>query len=163
MKKVILFADVGGHEDQQYYHVGDEAMLYESYRWYRDKHPAYALTVFSWFPTHSDMECTEAAHLRWPTGKGFSYFPLLMAKALILKLLGKSYFSKDELAVVATIQHHDRLHFTGGGNLSSQFRPWLYYCFFVLFVAKLFHKEIILTSQTIGPLTGIDRLSAVFF
>lgn len=163
MKKIILFADVGGHEDQQYYHVGDEAMLYESYRWYKNNHPTYALTVFSWFPTHSDLQCTETPHLHWPKDKGFSYFPLLMAKLLIWKILGKSYFSKTELSLITVIQNHDRLHFTGGGNLSSQFRPWLYYCFFVLFVAKLLRKEIIVTSQTIGPLTGIDRLSAVFF
>lgn len=163
MKKIILFADVGGHEDQQYYHVGDEAMLYETHRWYRKYHPAYTLTVFSWFPTHSDMRCTEVPHLRWPKGRGSTYFLLLITKTLLWRLLDKSYFSKTELAVVTTIQQHDRIHFTGGGNLSSQFRPWLYYCFFVLFVAKLLRKEIIVTSQTIGPLTGIDRLSAVFF
>lgn len=163
MKKIILFADVGGHEDQQYYHVGDEAMLYECYRWYRKNHPSYGLTVLSWFPTHSDLQCVEEPHLHWPKGRGFFYFWSLMIKAIIWKIIGKSYFSKEELSLVTTIKQYDRLHFTGGGNLSSKFRPWLYYCFFVLFVAKLLHKEIIVTSQTIGPLTGVDRFSSVFF
>lgn len=160
MKKILLFADVGGHEYEAYYHAGDEAMLSETYRWYRQAHPTWQLSMLSWFPTHDSLECQELPHLHWDTKQSHLYFPLLLIKLIAWKITGKSFFSTAEFALIETIRKNDRIHFTGGGNLSSQFRQWLYYSFFVIIAAKMYGKEIILTSQTIGPIIGVDRIFA---
>lgn len=161
MKKILLFADIGGHEYQKYYHVGDEAMFYETYRWYKSNHPTYKLTALSWFTTHQNLDLIEKPHLHWST-YSYTYFPLLLITFIVFKITSISFFSSEEMALVKTIQQQDRIHFCGGGNLSSTFRQWLYYCFFVIIVAKFSRTEIILTSQTIGPITGIDRLFSLF-
>lgn len=159
MKKVLLFADIGGHGHRSYYHVGDEAMFIETYSWYKKTHPSWQLSTLSWSLTHTHLELKEQLHLFWKK-PGIIYFPLLLIKLLIWKLFSLSLFSIQELALVKTIEDQDRIHFTGGGNLSSQFRPWLYYCFFIMIAAKYSDKEILLTSQTIGPIKGIDQLFA---
>jgi polysaccharide pyruvyl transferase WcaK-like protein len=155
MKKVLLFADVGGHDHNQYYHVGDEAMMYETYRWYRKNHPDWRINLLSWFPTHKSLKVTEFPHLLWKS-PSYTYFPLLLIRFFLYQFFGMSRFSPEELSLVQTIQDQDRIHFSGGGNLSSQFRPWLYYALFIIIVAKFSKKEILLTSQTIGPISGID-------
>lgn len=159
MYKILLFADIGGHQSQEYYHVGDEAMWYETVRWYRHHRPSWQVSTFSWFATHTRLNIPEFPHLHWPSGKPWYFFQLL-GKLLLWRTTQYSPFSATELALVQTIAQHDRLHFTGGGNLSSLFRPWLYYCLFVLITARSLGKEVILTSQTVGPITGIDRVFA---
>lgn len=166
MKKILLFADIGGHEEENYYHVGDEAMFYETYRWYKTNHPRWKLTAASWTIAHSNLDIHETRHLSRPKInskllKKF-YFPSLFIKFLLHLLTNINLFSPSEYQLIMSIKKQDRIHFTGGGNLSSQFRPWLYYSFFVLFVARSFSKQILLTSQTIGPISGIDKLLANF-
>lgn len=162
MKKILLFADIGGHEYQQYYHVGDEAMWNETYRWYKKNHPQWQISTFSWLATHANFKLAEYSHLHWPTQHSKRYFPLLIGKYLLWYSLRLNYFSRTEFLYVRAIETHDRLHFTGGGNLSSQFRPWMYSCFFTIFVAALSRREVLLTSQTLGPFTGIDQVVAAF-
>lgn len=162
MKKVLLFADIGGHEYEKYYHAGDEAMLYETSRWYKKNHPNWELTLLSWFPIHSKLAIPEKPHLHWSKKRSYLYFPLLCAKLFCWKIAKISFFSSSESSLIETLQHHDRIHFTGGGNLSTQFRQWMYYSFFVILTAKLLKKEILLTSQTLGPITGIDKIFAFF-
>lgn len=163
MKKVLLFADIGGHDTQQYYHVGDEAMFFETYRWYQKNHPDWSIQALTWFPSQGRLKLTEVPHLHWQKNWSSLYFPLLCAKVLCSKLLRISFFTPQEQRLVSTIKSVDQVHFTGGGNISSQFRQWLYYCFFVIVTARLYNKQILLTSQTIGPITGIDKLFAFFF
>lgn len=162
MKKILLFADVGGHEYEEYYHVGDEAMLYETYSWYKKQHPDWQLSVVSWFKTHHAFDAVEIPHLHWRQKGSALYFPQLVFKLFCWKVLRTSLFNQTELTLVKHIAEQDRIHFTGGGNLSSQFRPWLYYCFFVILVARLNGVHVVLTSQTIGPIAGVDYIFSFF-
>lgn len=162
MNHTLLFADIGGHEHDQYYHVGDEAMWYETYRWYRENKPDWKLTTCSWFAIHQSLDVHEVPHLHWPSLQSSLYFPKLLLKLAAWRLLGWELFSKRELEFVQTVIRHQRIHFTGGGNLSSQFRHWLYYCFFVIILARTYGLKVILTSQTIGPFRGVDRVFAFF-
>lgn len=163
MKKVLLVADIGGHDKEAYYHVGDEAMFYETYRWYRRYRPEVALTALSWLPTHEELEIAEHPHLLWRKTQSQLYFGQLLLNLFFLRLFSKNIFSPSEAALVSVIRQQDIIHFSGGGNLSSSFRQWLYYCFFIIATARLFGKKVILTSQTIGPLTGLDWWFGVFF
>lgn len=162
MKKILLFADIGGHEYQQYYHVGDEAMFLQTYYWYKQAHPSWQLSAFSWFKTHQDLDIREYHHLHW-SKESYRYFPILVLKFFCWRLTGFSLYSKEEKDCIKAIQIHDRVHLTGGGNISSEFRQWLYYCFFIFLIAKFFKKEIILTSQTLGPFNMIDGFMAALF
>lgn len=162
MKKILLFADVGGHDKKKFYHVGDEAMFYVTYRWYKNEHPKTELTLFSWHKTHKKLDITEELHLNW-SKKTYIYFPLLLAKVFIYRFLKLSFFTDNEFHFVNIIKKQDRIHFCGGGNLSSKFRSWLYYSFIVIAIAKLYKKQIILTSQTIGPIHKIDWLCSFIF
>lgn len=151
--KVLLFADSGG----KYYHVGDEAMLYETLKWYKKNYPKARIIILS-------KSSREFPHLNWPAKRIINrgYFLILAIKTLLWRFLNKNYFNREEFNFVNQIKNHDRIHFTGGGNITSLFTPWLYYSFFVIFVSWLLRKQAILTSQTIGPIWGIDRVFALF-
>lgn len=162
MKNVLLFADIGGHEHELYYHVGDEAMFYETYRWYKKNDFNWKTSAFTWFE-QSKISAAFYRHLTWNKKPSWLYFLILTAKLFLYRITKISFFTKDEFSFIKTIEECNRIHFTGGGNLSSNFKRWLYYCFFVLLTARVFSKEIILTSQTIGPFTGIDKLFVPIF
>jgi polysaccharide pyruvyl transferase WcaK-like protein len=111
------------------------------------------------------MQVNEVINLPWPDdhSKARSYFIKLIVKTIIWKITKKSLFAPKELEFVQLIKDQDRVHFTGGGNLTSLFAHWVYYSFFIIFIAWLYKKEIILTSQTIGPFSGIDRILVPLF
>lgn len=148
---VLLFADVGGREG--FYHVGDEAMLEVTHAWYRKNYPKCKITILSKTPL-------KPQHLNWPIDRFINrgYFFIMSFKTLIWRLLKINIFSKKEFNFIKLVNNADRIHFTGGGNITSLFTPWLYYSLFVIFLGWLLNKQIILTSQTIGPFWGIDRL-----
>jgi polysaccharide pyruvyl transferase WcaK-like protein len=162
--KVLLFANVGG-SPEGFYHVGDEAMFFETYRIYKKTLPKAKLTVLSSYPSHGHLDVNELVNLQWPDDhqKSRLYFFKLIAKTLVWKIVKISLFTSEELAFIKLIRDQDRIHFTGGGNLTSLFAHWLYYCFFIIFLGWLFKREVILTSQTIGPFKKIDYLSVFLF
>ncbi|MCL4208056.1 polysaccharide pyruvyl transferase family protein [Patescibacteria group bacterium] len=155
MKKILLFADIGGHEQERYYHVGDEAMFYETYLWYKDNHPDWEISALTWFK-NNDHYINFAPHLLWSQRPSWAFFLFFVVKVFIYKVFNLSLLSASEFSWLSTVISNDVIHFTGGGNLSSNFRKWLYYCFLVLLIAKVFNKKVILTSQTIGPFNKID-------
>lgn len=161
---VLLFANVGT-DWHGFYHVGDEAMFYETVQWYRKLKPTAKLSAFVSLPSHHHLGITEYIGLPWPDNNGpaaRAYCLKLMCKAVVLKFSGVSIFSHEQYDFIQHIRSQERVHFTGGGNITSLFVPWLYYSFLVIFIAWLYGKEVILASQTIGPLRGIDRVAAFF-
>ncbi len=161
-RKILFVADIGGHRELQYYHVGDEAMFLETYRWYKQHHSQWTMSAFSWHKMHTKLDVLEVPHLHWHKKTS-----RVLLKLSVLYLLWKctriSFLQTHELEFISTIEKQDRIHFTGGGNLSSLFRPWLYYCFFILLVAKCSKIPVLLTSQTLGPFRGVDRFFAACF
>lgn len=163
MKKILLFADIGGHEQQRYYHVGDEAMFYETYLWYKNNHPDWKFSALTW-SEKQDRYLNFQPHLFWSQKPSWLFFLFFIVKVFIYKVFNLSLFSTSEFAWFSTVINNDVIHFTGGGNLSSNFRKWLYYCFLVLLITKVFNKKVILTSQTIGPFNKIDlQIAKVLF
>lgn len=159
--KVLLFANIGGSE-MGFYHAGDESMFFETYRLYRKHFPSALITVLSSYPSHAYLKINELVNLRFPEKNNAAriYFIKFAIKVFIWKATKKQYFHPEQFTFVKTINQQDRIHFTGGGNITSLFVHWLYYSLFIIFLGWILKKDIVLTSQTIGPFTGIDRLSA---
>lgn len=86
-----------------------------------------------------------------------------MFKVLILKLFKINVLNHTEDDFVRIVKGYDNIHFCGGGNFYSIYVPWLYYAFFIIFLGWLEKKPLILTSQTIGPFYGIDKVVASLF
>lgn len=157
--KVLLFANVGGGS-AGFYHVGDEAMLYQEYLRYTKNRQVNTIGIVSSSYSHQHLNCQEHLNLPWPTdpGQAQKYWFTLLIKSIIYALTKKSLYTEEQLAFVAAIEKYDRIHFSGGGNLTSVFSWWLYYSLFIISTGWLLGKEVILTSQTIGPFTFIDTL-----
>lgn len=162
--KVLLFANVGGGS-AGFYHVGDEAMLYQCYLEYRKNQSASTIGIISSSYSHQHLSCNEHLNLPWPQkeNKARWYWFTLLIKTIIYVTTKKSLYSKEQLDFVRMMEQYDRIHFPGGGNLTSIFSWWLYYSLFIILTGWLLKKEIILTSQTIGPFTLVDRLCATPF
>lgn len=154
---VLLFANVGTNESG-FYHAGDEAMFYQVYRWYRQHFSTAHLTVFSSVPSHPHLQIEEHYGMPWLSRQQFFK---LVVKTLKWKLTGQkslAAFSAPEQHFIQVVSQQDRIHFTGGGNITSLFHHWLYYSLFLIFLGRLLGKEVILSSQTIGPFYGVDRI-----
>ena len=154
---ILLFANVGSAING-FYHAGDEAMFYETYRYYRSNFPSFNLTALVSYKSHQKLKIKEELNLPWPEN-GFNSritFIFLSLKVIIWKLTGLSILSSNELNFISIIKKQQLIHFTGGGNINSLFPNWLYYSFFIIFLGWLFSKKIVLTSQTIGPFRFID-------
>lgn len=163
--KVLLFANIGSDENG-FYHVGDEAMFYETYRWYKKTYPKTEITSLSSLPNNPNLNIVDITIpiSFWSLSKRKSiiYFSKLVVKFIFFHFFKKNYFADNEFLLVSLINKQDRIHFSGGGNLASLFPNWLYFAFFIIFIGTFLKKQIVLTSQTIGPFWGIDRLFALF-
>ncbi len=161
--KVLLIADIGRTNDG-FYHVGDEAMFYETAMWYKKNRPHYEMGALSRSISHKDLGISEYLHLPFPVNGWHArvYLAKLIVKSLFWKLL-RVGLNNEQLQFINTITRFDTIHFSGGGNFYSICVSWLYYAFYIIFLGKLLNKKIILTSQTIGPFWGIDKLIAPIF
>lgn len=161
--KVLLIGDVGRLSDG-FYHAGDEAMFYETYRWYSINYPNAVLNVLSKSISHNNLKISEHIHLSFPIKNSSSriYFLKLSIKTIIKHLLKIDFFKNDEAGFNNLIESSDIIHFYGGGNIYSIYVPWLYYVFTIIFMSFINHKPVYLTSQSIGPIDGIDRIFAFF-
>lgn len=160
---VLLVANVGGGTGG-FYHVGDEAMFYETYRSYQTYAPQWRIGALSSAFSHTHLNITEHLHLPWPESNARlarHYFFKLVIKLLIWRIFSISLFTTEQRAFFDIINAYDRIHFTGGGNITSIFGGWLYYSFFIMVIAAALGKDIFLTSQTIGPFYGVDRLISI--
>lgn len=162
--KVLLIADVGLNENG-YYHVGDEAMFYQTYSWYKKTIKDVQIVALSRSKSHNQLDLKEYIHLLFPMKdwQARRYYLCLMIRSVVGKYLRTVGLNKDELNFINVLRSQDVIHFSGGGNLYSIYVPWLYYAFFVIFIGRLYGKQIVLTSQTIGPLGTIDRMLASIF
>ncbi len=161
---MVLFSNIGGFIEP-YYHVGDEAMFYESYRWYKENVPKVKLVALTEFISHKSLHLTEKKHLRWPLGNKSSriYFITLLARTLLHRILKINVLSKKEYEFFKLIQSADVLHFSGGGNINSLFPFWLYYSLYAAIIAKMLRKKILIVGQTLGPFNLIDRITLPVF
>ncbi len=162
--KVLLVADVG-RTDYGFYHVGDEAMFYETVRWYSKNRPLYAIGALSRSTTRKNLRVKEYQHLSFPPQDWTArkYLFKLIIKNLLFKFTGIIKFNSVELNFVQLVQKYDLIHFCGGGNFYSISVSWLYYAFYIIFLGKIYGKTTILTSQTIGPFRGIDKIFVPIF
>lgn len=154
---ILLFANIGS-SPEGYYHVGDEAMFLETYRWYRSAHPDYKLTVFTSTPNHGNLQLTEIQLPPIPSVSFRKYWLGYLIKSIVFRLSGFSLLGNQEKKLLGTIINQHTIHFCGGGNLTSHFRPWLYFSLTLILTAKIFGKKIYLTSQTIGPFSFQDKI-----
>jgi polysaccharide pyruvyl transferase WcaK-like protein len=153
--RVLLFANTGTDGDG-FIHVGDEAMFLEMHRFYRERFPQVQLSSLVGTPLYHHLALEERQGLNWPSTKKEAriYFLKLIFKCLAQKYIGISLFSDEQSDFVEFIRSHDLVHFTGGGNLTSECEQWFYYALFVAACSILFDKPVIMTSQTIGPFSS---------
>ncbi len=153
--KVLLFANVGT-DYHGYYHVGDEAMFLEISHFYASNFPKATVSALVSLPIHRNQKLIQRRGSGWPDKKlpALKYFLTFNFKTLIWRKFGISFFTEEQQSYIQFIQTQDFIHFTGGGNLSSECEHWFYYALFVISTAKMLVKPVILTSQTIGPFSS---------
>lgn len=160
--RVLLFANIGTGPTG-FYHVGDEAMFYQTYLLYKKYVPKTKLFVLTTHPSYENLDVQEITPLAWPqeNKSSFAYLLKLVFKIFIYKISSINLFSPDQFIFIKQLQNYDRIHFTGGGNLTSLFSSWFHFSCLVIFTGWVYKKEITLTSQTIGPFNLVDRLIAL--
>lgn len=162
--RVLLFANVGTDENG-YYHVGDEAMFLEMIRWYRTCLPTAQLSALVSLPLQYGTHIQETRGLGWPDtkDKALLYFLKLTFKTFVLTRFHVSLFTPEQKTFIEYLDSQEVIHFTGGGNLTSECGHWFYYALFVAVASRLLGKPVILTSQTIGPFSSwIDEKMATW-
>lgn len=158
-----MFADIGSNSEG-FYHVGDETMFLATYEWYKKNYPSCRITILSRSIYHRGLKLDEYLHFpyHFKSWREF-YFIKFFSKIFLWRIFKIDYFDEEELRLVNVVSSQDIVHFCGGGNLYSIYFPWFYYSLIVMLVARVSRKRLILTSQTIGPLWGVDRLWAMIF
>lgn len=162
--KVLLFADIGT-DWQGYYHVGDEAMFLQSVEFYQEFYPHAKLHALTSLPSHADLPISERRGLPWPQTLWAArlYFIKLVVKTLCYKIFRRSFFTSEQQNFIKFLFSQDLVHFTGGGNLTSECKHWMYYALTVACLSSLLNKPVLLSSQTIGPFSSwIDTRIAVW-
>ncbi|MGI5841388.1 MAG: polysaccharide pyruvyl transferase family protein, partial [Patescibacteria group bacterium] len=159
--KVLLFANIGSAPNK-FYHVGDEAMFLETHRWYKKHHPKTKISILTSKPNHAHLKINEIiSPIEFQYVNKIFLFRFIVYY-LLYKITKINRLSKQENELIYVIKKQDRIHLCGGGNLTSVYPDWLYYSFLVLITAILLSKEIIITSQTIGPFNKVDKLLSFF-
>lgn len=163
-EKVLLVADIGTNE-RGFFHIGDEAMFWRTYQWYRAEHPTIKLGALTRGSKGLYPELTEHRHFDYPIGlfRSRLYFICLGFRFLLNRYLKLPLLSQKEYRLHKIILKYDVVHFTGGGNFYSHSPSWLYYMFFLLLVAFTAKKPVYLLSQTIGPFYWFDAQFARVF
>ena len=166
--KVLLIADIGGFPKGYpllpyptgFIHAGDEAIFQASYRWYKTRKPQYLLSALTWGRHENKFNVNFHPHFAWPTQrlKNRLYLIKLALKTVLYKYLRLDTFTFSESSFLLFLLKHDRIHFVGGGNINSMFPAWLYYSYLIMFVSRLYGKELVITGQTLGPFKLIDAI-----
>jgi polysaccharide pyruvyl transferase WcaK-like protein len=159
-KRVLLVGDVGRRHDG-FYHIGDEATVYQNYLLYR-RAGEFNVSLLSWTLSHEYLGLSEYQFWEMPTGqKGWQRITELVDQAGRRKrfpFLSHSAELKNHLELV---REHDLIHISGGGNLNSYFPIQLYTCALIILLARVLRKPVMVTGQTIGPLPeATDRAVA---
>ncbi len=147
IKKVFLLADIGTGKNKSY-HVGDEAMFLQNLRRYQSV--AIKVSASSRSISHQGLGFKEVLDIYITNILMLFYLVFCVYVLRFFKLnLFPEFFRKTAQELVSS----DLLHVAGGGNLNSLWPGHIYYRFLMITLAAAFNKEIILTSQTIGPIT----------
>jgi polysaccharide pyruvyl transferase WcaK-like protein len=146
--KVFLLGDIG-RDKKSLYHVGDEAMFLSNLECYQSK-VIFEISASSRSISHQNLKINEFLDI-------YILNPLqfikLLIQAVLFKYLKINLFPNFFKPTVIALSNSDVLHVSGGGNINSLWSGHVYYRSLMIFIAKLFNKKIILTSQTIGPIT----------
>jgi polysaccharide pyruvyl transferase WcaK-like protein len=150
-KRVLLVGDVGRRGDG-YYHVGDEAAVYQNYSLYHSAGD-FDVSLFSWTLTHGYMDVGEYHYWEMPTGQnGWQRILDLVGQARRWKRFPFLKYQEDLKNHLELVREHDLVHISGGGNLNSYFPIQLYARALLMLLAGVLDKPILVTGQTIGPL-----------
>lgn len=151
-RSVLLVGDVGVR-DSGYYHIGDEAMFYQNYLLY-ERTGSFEITTLSWATTPTHRFGAEHNFWEMPTGKeGKARIKELCQLARLWRRFPFLRIPKRLMEYIELITAPDLVHISGGGNLNSLFPRELYARALVMCLADIFERPILITSQTIGPLT----------
>lgn len=148
LKKVFLLADIGTDTNDSY-HVGDEAMFLQNLRNYQSV--GVKVSASSRAISHKGLGFEEVLDVYITNVPKFFY---LIFCVYVLKYLNVNFFPKFFRKTVEELISSDLLHVSGGGNINSLWPSHIYYRFLMITLAGVFDKEVILTSQTIGPITS---------
>lgn len=146
--KVFLLGDIGRGKNDLY-HVGDEAMFLSNLEYYQSK-DKFEISASSRTISHQNLNIREYLDIYILS---LLQFIKLLIQAVLFKYLKINLFPNFFKPTVIALSNSDVLHISGGGNINSLWSGHIYYRSLMIFIAKLFNKKIILTSQTIGPIT----------
>ena len=156
-KKVFLLADIGTGKNG-FYHVGDEAMFLSNLEKYREMGvEVFASSRSVSHPTLTNHEVLDIYILN------IFHFIKLVVYAFFLRFFGLNMFPKFFRKTVKTLTSCDVLHISGGGNITSLWPGHIYYRSLMIFIAKLYGKKVILTGQSVGPITRISLKYILYF
>ncbi len=149
-KRVLLIADVGTRANG-YYHVGDEAMLYQNYLLYRQA-ADFDQTLLSWTISHDYLDVDERPSFQLRAGEaGLAQAGALLAQIERRRRLAFPPLPAELKEYVEIMREQDLIHIIGGGNLNSLYPRGLCTRALVLLLADALHKPVLVTGQTIGP------------
>lgn len=150
-KRVLLVGDVGRRDDG-FYHIGDEAMVYQNYSLYR-RAGDFEVNLFSWALTHDYMDAGEYHFWEMPIGReGWQRILRLVEQAEQRERFPSWRFPNELKDHLELLRKQDLVHISGGGNLNSYFPKQLYTSALIVLLAKVLGKPVLITGQTIGPL-----------
>jgi len=160
---VLLFANIGTNV-HGFYHVGDEAMFLEIYRFYKKRFPKINISALVNDKLHDQLDLNEVKLLPWPLNKRESrwYFFKLLLKTYYWKFFKHSIFNYEEQKLIKLVKKQDIIHYSGGGNINSEVGHWTYLSLMAASLANILDIPVILTSQTIGPFNLSDWILALF-
>lgn len=139
-KKVLLVGDIGRGENG-YFHIGDEAMWMANVEMYKS-------LDFKIFATTRDLND--------------KYYNVNFVKDIMILSIDEFYQHIDKKNIynktfTKIISDIDVLHISGGGNLNNLWPGHFFFRFFLIDIARRLDKKIIITSQTVGPLSDEQK------
>lgn len=146
--KVFLLADIG-RDKSGMYHVGDEAMFLSNLENYQSQ-DKFDVSASSRSISHQNLKIHEYLDIYILS---LLQFLRLIIQTVLYRYLRINLFPKFFKPTVIALSNSDILHISGGGNINSLWPGHIYYRSLMIFIASLFKKKIILSSQTIGPIT----------
>ncbi len=156
-KQVFIVADIGLDKNNAY-HVGDEAMFICNLERY--KKLDFRVVSSSRSLTHSKKDFLEVYDIYITN---FLTFVWLVFISLICKFTSFNFFPRRFKPTVKELIASHLVHISGGGNIASFWPGHIYYRCLVIFLAHLYNIPVIMTSQTIGPLsTHIHKLTLAY-
>lgn len=150
-RKVLLIGDVG-EKIPGYYHIGDEAMFCQNESLYQHAGD-FQVTRMTW----SEFDPAGSAHARlWemPVGTaGEHEIGRILNSARWYKKLPFLQTPEPLRGYVELVRRQALIHISGGGNLNSLYPLELYARALIIHLAREFRIPVLVTGQTLGPLT----------